>query len=86
MLKKSHTKKDFSKLIVHVHFIFNITCVTFLHLFYNKTLLFDVFSCLVACRVIKEEKREINRFIQLNLKVQKKGIDSNPEVLKAILS
>ena len=26
-----------------------------------------------ACRVIKEEKREIDRFIQLNPKVQKKG-------------
>ena len=38
-----------------------------------KLLLFDVFSCLVACRVIKEEKGEIDRFIQLNLKIQKKG-------------
>ena len=26
----------------------------------------------MACRVIKEEKREIDRFIQLNPKVQKK--------------
>ena len=40
----------------------------------------------MACRIIKEEKREIERFIQLNSKVKRKGIDSNPEVLKAILS
>jgi len=42
-----------------------------MHVFYNKTLLFDVFSCLVACRVIKKEKREIDIFIQLNLKNSK---------------
>jgi len=34
--------------------------------------------------VIKEEKREINRFIIQKFK--RKGIDSNPEILKAILS
>ena len=27
----------------------------------------------MACRVIKKEKREIDRFIQLNPKFQKKG-------------
>jgi len=27
----------------------------------------------MACRVIKEEKREIDIFVQLNPKVQKKG-------------
>jgi len=27
----------------------------------------------MACKVIKEEKREIDRLIQLNPKVQKKG-------------
>ena len=27
----------------------------------------------MACRIIKEEEREIDRFIQLNSKVQKKG-------------
>jgi len=27
----------------------------------------------MACRIIKEEKWEIDRFIQLNSKVQKKG-------------
>ena len=39
-----------------------------------------------SMHVIKEEKRKIDRFIQLKPKVQKKDIDSNPEVLKAILS
>ena len=35
----------------------------------------------MAYRVIKEEKSEIDRFIQLNLKVQKKG-----DQINAILS
>ena len=40
----------------------------------------------MACRIIKEEKREINRFIQLNLKVQNKGNRLKSEVLNVILS
>jgi len=73
-----------------MHSVFSITYVTFLHLFLNKTLLFYVFSYLVVCGAINEEKREIDRFIQLNSKIQKikqiKSIYSNPEVLLAILS
>jgi len=37
-----------------------------LHLFLNKTLFFNVFSCLVVCSIIKEENNEIDRSIQLN--------------------
>ena len=73
-------------MIIHIHCIFNITCVIFLHLFYNKTLLFDVFSCLVACRVIKKEKRDIDRLTDEISKIQKKGDHSNLKVLEAILS
>ena len=40
----------------------------------------------MACRVIKKEKREIDRFIQFNQKFKSKGIDSNPKVIEAILS
>ena len=40
----------------------------------------------MTCSVIKEEKKEIDRFIQLNPEIKRKGIDSNPEILKAILS
>ena len=53
-------------------------------------MLFYVFSYLVVCGAINEEKREIDRFIQLNSKIQKikqiKEIYSNSEILKAILS
>jgi len=62
---------DGSEVIVHVHNIFSVTCVIFLYFFCNKTLLFNSFSCLVVCRVINEEKREMNRFIQLNIKIQR---------------
>ena len=33
---------------------------------FNKTLLFNVFSCSVACSVINKENGEIDIFIQLN--------------------
>ena len=46
-------------LIVHIHCIFKITCDIFLHLFYNKTLLFDIFSCLVACKIIKKKRKRL---------------------------
>ena len=56
----------------------------------NRTLLFNSFSCLVVCKIINEEKGEMDRFIQLNIEIQRSskstGIYSNPEVLKVILS
>ena len=38
----------------------------FLHLFLNKTLLFNVFFMLSGSSAINEEHEEINKFIQLN--------------------
>ena len=43
----------------------------FLIYFINKRCYLVHFSCLVVCRVINEEKGEMDQFIQLNSKIQR---------------